>query len=293
MFATKSNNELLRRIDIRLVQLIAAHIILLILAIYAMTMDIPNYRWPRWQSMFIEVMGLSQISLLSIWCILGRSLWNLRISMLLIGVTFWVVTLRACGLNQERWLTIALMQVVGISLILLAVRYRGYKLVDVMAEDNSSIRKQVDSSRLHHFSLFQLMVVVSVLSLFLGMSQKLFSYEAPSTLNRDDYLRAPGLAISLALLANTVLWSTLYVKKPINRYHFSVIFVLLFACWGVGKVDQLYRTSWWSSLGPHAYEKAYWILLALYTLNMFLSLRVVRLTGFRIEKSPDNIIHEL
>ena len=131
MFASESNNVLLQRIDHPLVRLIAAHIILIFLAIYAMAMDLPNYQWPRWQSILIEVVALSQISLLSCWFIFGRSHWSVRSSMVVIGATFWVVTLRACGLNQEHWLTVVLIQVVGIFLMLLAVRFRGYSLVNL------------------------------------------------------------------------------------------------------------------------------------------------------------------
>ena len=255
MLVSKSKSGLFQGIHGPLVRLIFAHITLLFLAIYAMAMDLQNYPWPRWQSMFIEVLALSQISLLSCWCILGLSHWSVRTSILLIGVTFWVVTLRACGLNQERWLTIALIQVVGICVMLLAVQFRGYTLIDLNPGKATSTGHSEASSKLPRFSLFQLLIFVSIASLILGMSQILLSHDALTTLNRGDHIRAPGLALAVAVLAITILWTTLFVKVSFDSSLLSLVgfdyfAVCMLGSWQTRPVisDELVEFAWSRSL---------------------------------------------
>jgi hypothetical protein len=75
---------------------------------------------------------------------------------------------------------------------------------------------------------------------------------------------------------------TIGLKQRVTPFFFLVL-VTIVAGTAVARTDQLYRTSWWSSLTHESYQTAYLQLVYLYAILVYLSVTVVRVSGYRFK----------
>jgi hypothetical protein len=273
-----ANSKLISRAPSRFQPLLivgAVHLALVIVALRLMSLDMPEYRWPRWQCIFMEALVTSQVSLLTIWLILGNASLPVRASGCAFAIATWLVVLEYLSLDNEYWPLVLSTQAVLVSLGLIAARLAGLKLrgrsrpLESLAKDGGN-----------RFSLQQMLQWVAAfaflmfLSTVVQMSGGVGGYEVPM---------AVALGVLLAVVALSASSAALSAKRRFIPL-LSLIAVTVVVGLLAGEVDRLYRHSWWSSLPREAYTEAYQRLIGLYAILTSWSLYSVRAAGWRLSK---------
>ena len=132
-----------------IIGLIVAHTILVVFAVSTFSTGFTDYKWPRWQSIFIVALAASQVGLLSASLVFGTVTLPLRVVALSIVLTFWLIVLNDLGLDQDYWLAIFAIQIAGIVACLAIARLVGLQLIrDRPGADKTRLAKAA-----YHFSL--------------------------------------------------------------------------------------------------------------------------------------------
>ncbi len=285
MATPKTNTDLNSRGDIvhprhLIVALVLVHIALVVFAVQLFSAGFPDYRWPRWQCIFIESLACSQVGMLAAWLAVGRVPLPLRLSAIAIVIAFWLLAFDYLDLNHESWYRIFSIQVAGICLTLVVARLCGVQLID----QRSAVEHQ-SGNWLRQFSLRQMMawMVAAACLLNLGIVARKY-WGVPDWSAFAELPRANTLGLALVPVVLIAVWATL----GSNRILLPLTLFVLITTIGnlaVGKADRLCRQSWWSSLGRETYETAYWYLVYLCAVVIYLSLVVCRKCGYRLAKT--------
>jgi hypothetical protein len=269
-----------------IIGLIVAHAVLVLFAVVTFSAGFTDYKWPRWQSIFIEALAACQVGLLSASLVIAIVALPVRIVALSIVLTFWLIVLTDLGLDQDYWPTIFAIQIVGIVLSLAIARLFGLRLI--------SDRRNADETQLaqaaHHFSLRQMLYWTAAVSFLLCLGTVLpHVLPAQSAIDLGLLPRAKTLGLSLFPITLVAVLGTLGFKRIITPF-FLLVLVTVVASTAVARTDQLYRTTWWSSLTHESYQTAYLQFVYLYAALVYLTVTVVRACGYSVTftKRPRN-----
>jgi hypothetical protein len=267
-----------------IVGLIVAHAVLVVFAVATFSAGFTDYKWPRWQSIFIEALAASQVGLLSASLVIATVSLPMRIVALSIVLTFWLIVLNDLGLTQDYWLMIFAIQIAGIILSLAIARLLGLRLI----WGHRGTDQTRPAAATYHFSLRQMLYWTAVASFVLCLGTVLPHISgAKSSFDLGVLPRAKTLGLSLFPITLVAVLGTLGFKQKITPL-FVLALVTVVAATAVARSDQLYRTTWWSSLTHESYQTAYLQLIYLYAILVYLSVTVVRVCGFRFVKQSRN-----
>jgi hypothetical protein len=196
--------------------LIVAHTILVVVAVLTFSTGFTDYRWPRWQSIFIEALAASQVGLLSASLVIATVTLPIRIVALSIVLTFWLIVLNDLGLNQDYWLTIFAIQIAGIVLGLAIARLFGRRLIWE--------RRGTGQSRLaeatYRFSLRQMLYWTAAASFLLCLGTVLpHISDAKSSFDLGVLPRAKTLGLSLFPITLVAVMGTIGFKQKIHSFY--------------------------------------------------------------------------
>jgi hypothetical protein len=267
-----------------IIGLIVAHAVLVLFAVLTFSAGFTDYKWPRWQSIFIEALAATQIGLSSASLVIATVSLPVRIVALSIVLTFWLIVLNDLGLNQDYWLTIFTIQIAGIVLSLAIARLFGLQLI----WDRCGTAETQLAGPAYHFSLRQMLYWTAAASFLLCLGTVLPHISGvKSSFDMGALPRAKTLGLSLFPITLVAVLGTLGFKQKITPF-FVLVLVTVVASTTVARADQLYRTTWWSSLTHESYQTAYLQLVYLYATLVYLSVTVVRACGYRFAKRSRN-----
>jgi len=262
-----------------IIALVLVHLGATVLAVQTMSVDLPGYRWPRWQCIFVEVLATGHVALLASWLSIGNAPFGIRAGASAFVVASWLMIFDYLALDHEQWSMVFALQVLAISVVLLLARLSGLRL-----HNSGSIREHLPTVRRNRFSLqgmLQWVAAFACVMFLITVVQKTPS--APELLGYGEFLRPPLLGLLLASVAIVAVWTTLVANQKLIPL-LPLVAITIVAGLFAGKVDRLYRRSWWSTLTPETYEAAYWGLVGFYAVLVCGSLIFVRVAGFRLSK---------
>lgn len=268
-----SGDERTRR---HMVGLIGAHLFLALFAVLLFSEGFQGYKWPRWQSIFAEALACSQVGFMAAILAIGNMRLSVRIISAAIVLTFWLIVLDALDLGHENWLAIFAIQFAGIGITLAVPRIFGFQLVREQNADEGPVE-----SAQYRFSLRQMLLLTAAVSFLLGLwTVASHFWGLQPSHDRGVRPRAMTLGLGLIPVMLAALWASLGTKRRILPI-FVLVLVAALAGLATGRTDRLWRTLWWSSLSRESYEIAYWYLVGLYAFVVYLSLLVLRVSGYR------------
>ena len=282
----KSNNKQLQghlRLALYIAAFVTAHLALATVAVRLLTTGMDRYHWPRWQSVFVEGVALSQVGLVAVWLAVGSTGVALRIAASTLVTGLWLAILNYAGLDHEYWLPL---------LVLLTVANAGGLFVLAQTwtfhvENQRSLQKRQPNAN-RGFTLrqtFAWTTAVSALLAFGTLAQQFAAVQTPP----EAFPRAMIMGFMLVPVTLTATWATLGTNRRVLA---SVVLLLaaVAASLSIGRYDELVRRTRWSSLDWMAYARAYWYLTYLYSIFVVVSLLVTRWCGYRLVQSREDTV---
>jgi hypothetical protein len=256
------------------------HAAMALFAVLTFVQGFTDYKWPRWQTIFMEALALSQVGLLAAFLGSGTVRLSVRLISFAIVLVFWLIVFNYVGLDHEDWLAIFLIEIVGICYVLIFARLSGGKFV----RKRPAAEAPPNRSK-YRFSLRQMLLLMAAASFLLGLGTLLWRFQGfqPPSIDRGVLPRAKVLGLSLPPILLVALWATLGTTRKLLPFVVLVL-VTVIASFKVADADQNFRTAWWSALPRDYYPIAYAILVWAYALISYLSLFVLWIGGFRFAK---------
>lgn len=263
--------------------LIVAHLVLALAAVLLFAPGFSDYKWPRWQSIFLESLASSQVALTTAVLFIGSFSLVWRIAAAATVLMFWLSVLDAIGFREENWLFIFAIQLAGIGACLAIARIFGARLTcasaaEVVLRERQKLR----------FSMRQMLLATLAASLLLGVYTAIGKLpDFHESLDRGVLPRAQALGIVLVLIALFAVWTAFGTGRRMAPF-LLLILVTLLGSYTIANTDRMFRTAWWSALTRESYQMAYLYLVFLYALFVSLSLAVLRIGGYRFARRSES-----
>jgi hypothetical protein len=259
--------------------LIVAHLVLALAAVLLFTTGFQDYKWPRWQSIFLEALALSQVGLATTVLVIGNFSLVWRIAVAAIVLMFWLGVLDSLDFRDENWLFIFAIQMAGIGACLAVARIFGARLTCEPATDVGSL----ECAKLR-FSMRQILQVTAAVSFLLGIATLIGKLpDFHEALDRGVLPRAKTLGVVLVPIVLVTVWAAFTTGRRMTPFLLLIVVTLL-AAYAIANTDRMFRTAWWSSLTRESYQMAYLYLVFVYALVVSLSLAILRIGGYRFDR---------
>jgi hypothetical protein len=262
--------------------LVLSHLACVVIAIVLFTLIPPSYYlplWPRWQTVFLEGLAISQICLLATWLGIGMAPLAARLGSVVFLIAFWVTMFDWLTLDHENWFKLFVILAFGVGGGLSLTRIIGLTL------SNYSTKKQsVDRRSIGRYTVWQMLSWLTIVAFLLYLV----------TIGREhrhtplDYMKGPrslALGLSFVLVTLVTVWAYLRNRGGLIPALLALLVVVL-ASLTVGKVDTSVRQIAFSTLHPKSHEAAYWCMVSFASLLLHISLTWVRYCGYRLVKRP-------